>query len=82
MNASQTLIAFVTSASGFISLMMSSFLSFPCCESSSLISKSLNEEQDEPFEADASLSLPLSSVVDVNRLRIYSILYQKGVVEL
>lgn len=56
-----------TSASGFISLIKSSFFGFPCCcESSSLISKSLNEEHDDPFVADASLSLPLSSVMNVN----------------
>ena len=59
-----------TSASGFISLITSSFFGLPCfCESSSLISKSLNDEQDDPFVAEASLSLPLSSVMKINEYR-------------
>ena len=54
-----------TSARGFISVMMS--FVFPCCDSSSLISKSLKDEQDEPFEPDASLSLPLSSESNIRK---------------
>ena len=42
-------------------LNSSSFLCFPCFEDSSLIPKSLKDEQDDPLEIDLTLSLPLSS---------------------
>ena len=55
-----------TSAKDFISPTSTSFFCFPCCDGSSLTSKSLNDEHDDPFEADASLSLPLSSKIHCN----------------
>ena len=51
-------ILFLTSESA---LNSSSFLCFPCFEDSSLIPKSLKDEQDDPLEIDLTLSLPLSS---------------------